>query len=171
VISGEKIFLRGTLPSVEMEGQLVAAIEQIVGPGNAISEYEITPDSDFVPGASSPVYFNEKVLFESGSAVISPDFIPLFAGTPVLLQIQPTVVVTITGHTDSDGSEEANLALSQARVDAVRDWIIDNGGDGDRVIAVGLGESDPIADNSTPEGRQQNRRVEFIIDGFDFIQN
>jgi outer membrane protein OmpA-like peptidoglycan-associated protein len=69
----------------------------------------------------------------------------------------------IEGHTDSTGSDTTNLRLSQDRADAVRVALMSRGIDPQRITATGLGSSQPIAPNSTAEGRQQNRRVEIII--------
>lgn len=168
ILSQGVLFLRGTVPSAEIEMQIINAVAAILPREGIYSEYVIDPDVPFDPTQDAPVYSAESVLFETGSAVIPQEYYPQIAPTPILLQIQPNVVVTVFGHTDSNGTEEANLELSQARVDAVRDWVIAQGGDPERIIAIGMGESEPVADNSTEEGRAQNRRVEFLLEGFDF---
>ena len=145
----------------------VTAFEEIFGEGNVFNEFSIDPDGDFDPAASQEIFLADDVLFNSGSAEIKEQFKPLLEFSPLLLEVQPGVTLWVKGHTDSVGSEEANLALSQARVDAVVDWIIGQDGDSERVFAVGVGEAEPIADNDTDEGRQLNRRVEFIVDNFD----
>jgi outer membrane protein OmpA-like peptidoglycan-associated protein len=71
--------------------------------------------------------------------------------------------VLIEGHTDSTGSDTTNLQLSQDRADAVRSALVAQGIAGNRIIATGLGSSQPAAPNTTVEGRQQNRRVEVVI--------
>lgn len=68
------------------------------------------------------------------------------------------------GHTDSVGSDAYNQTLGQRRADAVRDYLVEQGIEGSRVSAVSFGESRPAADNSTPEGRAENRRVEIIVE-------
>lgn len=78
-----------------------------------------------------------------------------------MLEMNPTIKIKVQGHTDSIGSEQYNLDLSPKRADAVRDYLIKRGVGADRLIAKGLGESVPIATNDTPEGRAENRRVEF----------
>ena len=71
--------------------------------------------------------------------------------------------LSIEGHTDADGAEEANLKLSQARAAAVRAYLMDRHGlDGGRLETKGLGESKPIDGNDTPEGKANNRRVELV---------
>ena len=80
-----------------------------------------------------------------------------------LLFSRPDVFFTFNGHTDSVGSEEDNLALSQARVDAVKDFYVNLGANPDRIEVFAKGESEPIAPNETEEGRALNRRVDTVI--------
>ena len=68
----------------------------------------------------------------------------------------------IEGHTDSDGQEKSNSALSEKRAAAVKEALTDLGIDPSRLQVKGLGESVPVSDNKTPEGKANNRRVEFI---------
>ena len=70
----------------------------------------------------------------------------------------------VEGHTDSRGSESYNQGLSQRRADAVRDYLVQKGYPADRIQARGKGEGSPIADNASPEGRANNRRVEIVIE-------
>lgn len=72
------------------------------------------------------------------------------------------VNIEVAGHTDSRGSDEYNMSLSQQRADAVRNYLIKKGIGADRLTAVGYGESQPVADNATDEGRFKNRRVELV---------
>ncbi len=70
--------------------------------------------------------------------------------------------IEVAGHTDSRGSDEYNMTLSQQRAEAVRNYLISKGIAADRLTAKGYGESQPVADNATDEGRFKNRRVELI---------
>ncbi len=81
-----------------------------------------------------------------------------------LLLRHPNVKITLFGHTDNVGTEEYNLRLSQGRVNSVKDELIKRGIDGERITCIGKGESEPIADNNTAEGRAENRRVEVVFD-------
>ena len=74
----------------------------------------------------------------------------------------PTSTAKIVGHTDSIGTEQYNQALSERRAKAVFDYLASRGVSPSRMQAIGMGESDPVADNATAEGRQLNRRVMLI---------
>jgi outer membrane protein OmpA-like peptidoglycan-associated protein len=69
----------------------------------------------------------------------------------------------VEGHTDSQGNESSNLELGQRRAQSVRDYLVSRGVPTDIITAVGIGQGRPVADNKTPEGRAQNRRVEIIV--------
>lgn len=79
------------------------------------------------------------------------------------LKGQPSMQVEIAGHTDSMGPDEYNQNLSERRANSVRDYLIEKGANGDNLTAKGYGESEPVATNDTPEGREENRRVELRI--------
>jgi outer membrane protein OmpA-like peptidoglycan-associated protein len=82
-----------------------------------------------------------------------------------LLSKNPGLKVEISGHTDNVGSKEFNLQLSQKRAESVVQFLVSNGIDKSRLIAVGYGETRPIADNSSEAGRTENRRTEMKIAG------
>ena len=73
---------------------------------------------------------------------------------------KPNSRIEISGHTDNVGKPETNKALSERRAQACREYLIKQGIDGSRIVAVGYGDSQPIASNDTPKGRQANRRIE-----------
>jgi len=102
------------------------------------------------------------VFFDNDSATIKPESYPDLDRAVQLLQTNDRLNATIEGHTDSNGSDAYNLRLSQRRADAVRQYLVDKGVNASRLAAVGRGESQPIADNATTEGRAQNRRVLLI---------
>ena len=79
------------------------------------------------------------------------------------MQKNPTLRIEISGHTDNVGKDDYNMTLSENRAKSVRQWLIDKGINTQRIVAKGYGKTKPIADNSTEEGRQQNRRTEFKI--------
>ncbi len=168
VLSRGKLYLRGEMPSPLHVAGVVTALEELMGPGNVISEYVVDPEAEFEMGRPSDVFIEDTVLFAFGSADIAPDFYPLLGLGLTLMQMQDTVTIEVYGHTDSVGDAETNLALSQARVDAVKAFYMSQGIDPSRVVVEGRGESDPVADNDTADGRQLNRRVEIVVNGFVF---
>jgi uncharacterized repeat protein (TIGR01451 family) len=101
------------------------------------------------------------VLFDSDSALLRPDQAPVLDELANILAACGTSY-EIAGHTDSIGSEAYNQALSQARVDAIRAALVARGVAAERLISTGYGETRPIADNATVEGRAANRRVAFV---------
>jgi len=105
------------------------------------------------------------VLFDFGKYNLKTDAQIRLAKLAGIIQAHPGLHLAIEGHTDNIGSDEANMKLSQQRADTVRDFIIQQGLAQDMVTAVGLGKAEPVADNSTNEGRQKNRRVEIIVFG------
>jgi outer membrane protein OmpA-like peptidoglycan-associated protein len=103
------------------------------------------------------------VLFDTGQATLKPGAYPTIERVAEILKGEPERRVTIEGHTDSVGSEEYNQALSQRRANAVETALLERGVARDQIIAVGKGESFPVASNDNAGGRQQNRRVELIF--------
>lgn len=104
------------------------------------------------------------VLFASGSAEIQSGGNSNLNKLVNFLKQYPDRNVQIEGHTDNVGSAEYNLALSQRRADSVRRYLIQQGIDSRRLLATGVGMGRPVASNDTATGRQQNRRVEIIIE-------
>ena len=106
----------------------------------------------------------EKVYFDFGKATIQTRSHNLLGQVGSILRANPEVTkLRIEGHTDDKGSESFNRDLSQARAEAVRDFLVGRGIDAGRLEAKGYGEARPIATNGTEAGREKNRRVEFTI--------
>jgi OmpA-OmpF porin, OOP family len=105
----------------------------------------------------------KNVFFETGLATLKKESFPALNELVDALKSKPNLVIEISGHTDNVGSPESNLKLSAERANAVRDYLIKHGIAPARVVAKGYGETQPVADNDTPEGRQQNRRTEVRI--------
>lgn len=103
------------------------------------------------------------ILFATNSARIRPESTPTLEQIGAMLKDHPELRLSIEGHTDAQGETSYNLDLSKRRADAVRDFLVDKlGVDAGRLETAGYGEDRPVADNTTPEGRQQNRRVELV---------
>ena len=113
--------------------------------------------------APAPIQYESielKVLFDNDKSLVKPNYYPEVKRVADFMARHPEVSATIEGHTDSNASDQYNLALSQRRVDAIKKILINNYGvPAARLKSIGYGESRPIATNATAEGRQQNRRV------------
>ncbi|RME98530.1 MAG: flagellar motor protein MotB, partial [Bacteroidetes bacterium] len=105
----------------------------------------------------------KNIRFASGSADLLPSSIHELERLQRLLQEHPNLRIRINGHTNNVGTEAANQRLSEARAKAVYDYLVANQIAADRLEYRGFGESQPIADNDTAEGRRQNRRTEFEV--------
>jgi len=105
----------------------------------------------------------QGILFDVDSDRIRPESTPTLKEIGTMLQEHPDLRISIEGHTDSDGDEAYNLELSTRRAAAVRDFLIEDYDiEAGRLESEGFGESVPAAPNNTPEGKQQNRRVELV---------
>lgn len=105
----------------------------------------------------------KNIFFDYDKATLRPESYPELDRVVELLNQNPNLKVEISGHTDSKGSDEYNLKLSQLRAKSVVDYIISKGIPANKLIAKGYGETQPIDTNETEEGRQNNRRVEFKV--------
>ncbi|MFT4831457.1 MAG: OOP family OmpA-OmpF porin [Psychroserpens sp.] len=103
------------------------------------------------------------ILFDTGSDLIQPQSLGIIRQISQVLLQEGAMKLNIIGHTDADGDAGANLQLSKDRAQAVKNALVQVYGiDASRLTTEGMGEADPVADNSTSEGKAQNRRVEFI---------
>lgn len=104
------------------------------------------------------------VLFASGTAELNAGGASHLVKLGGFLNKYPERTTVIEGYTDSVGSDEFNQALSQRRADAVKSYLVGQGINASRLTAAGKGESSPVGNNGSSTGRQQNRRVEVVID-------
>ena len=108
---------------------------------------------------------DDEVLFRKGSArLLTPAKDSLRELASALKEHEGKPVIKVEGYTDSTGSKTSNQRLSQDRADTVRQFLVQEGVPADTVTAIGFGESNPVASNSTAEGRASNRRVEIVIE-------
>lgn len=104
----------------------------------------------------------DNLQFETGKAIIK-DFSKPYLDELANVLIKTEWVLVVTGHTDNVGSEADNLILSKKRADAVKNYLVSKGIEQNRIETIGKGESEPLVSNETAQGREKNRRVEFII--------
>jgi outer membrane protein OmpA-like peptidoglycan-associated protein len=114
-------------------------------------------------GEGIAVSFESGILFPFDSDVIRPEGRENLRQLAVSLQRYPETEVLIVGHTDSVGSDQYNLGLSNRRAESAKSFLVSQGINPGRIRTSGRGESEPIASNETEAGRQENRRVEVAI--------
>jgi outer membrane protein OmpA-like peptidoglycan-associated protein len=115
-------------------------------------------------GGESQVFIEGKIVFDTNKAIIRPGSEKVLKTLHQFMNEHTEVTrLRIEGHTDARASEEHNMDLSAKRALAVANWLVDNGVDPIRLIAVGFGESKPLAPNVLAEGRADNRRTEFHV--------
>ena len=105
------------------------------------------------------------ILFETGKSTLRPGAAANVRQISTILNQYSDYKISVEGHTDSRGSDALNNRLSQDRAASVRDALVAGGVAADRITSQGFGEAQPVADNATDAGRQQNRRVEVIVLG------
>jgi outer membrane protein OmpA-like peptidoglycan-associated protein len=105
------------------------------------------------------------VLFDTGQYTLKPAARERLARISGIVLAYPDLKLEVEGHTDSTGSHEFNQRLSEKRAASVRDYLVDANVPVNNVVARGLAETDPVADNKTAAGRKLNRRVEMIVSG------
>jgi outer membrane protein OmpA-like peptidoglycan-associated protein len=108
-------------------------------------------------------YTLNNVFFDTGKSILKPESDKELDKLAEYLGYKKTTVIEIGGYTDNVGKDDDNQKLSQARAEAVKNYLVHKGIGADRLQAKGYGASNPVATNDTPEGRQQNRRTEVHI--------
>jgi outer membrane protein OmpA-like peptidoglycan-associated protein len=104
-----------------------------------------------------------NILFDTGKATIKAESEAPLKTVIELLTNDPALALEVQGHTDNTGTKAGNLQLSKDRADAVKAYLVEKGGiAADRLTTAGLGDTAPVADNATEEGRAQNRRVVLV---------
>lgn len=160
------LYLRGAVPSQDVADDVKARLVRIVGEDFLVDELVIDPSVPLVENTTVRLG-NNSVLFKSGDYDIPQESELGFTLWAAFLAVNPDVTLTIVGHTDSVGSQQYNAQLALNRAKVAKAQI----GETDpsvlaRIEVVGRGPDQPIGDNTTPEGRRLNRRVEFAVTGF-----
>jgi len=115
-------------------------------------------------GETTPHAFSPSPLtFAFGSAVPTPESTKTLDEIGTLLKAHPSATIRVESHTDAIGNQEANLNLSQARAESIKNELVDRGVDGARIETAGMGQDLPAASNDTAEGRASNRRSEIVV--------
>ena len=142
------------LSSQNSDGKKAGYIKNIRIAKGAVPLYDkVLTDGKFV---------TTGIKFDVNKATIKAESIGTINYVVKMMQDNPTLRFSVEGHTDSDGEDASNLKLSEARAKAVMDKLVESGIAKDRLTSKGHGESKPMAANDSPEGKAQNRRVEFV---------
>lgn len=121
-------------------------------------------DSDGCPLGGENILSLTGVNFAFDKAVLTPEAeMTLDEAVALMQETDEVLEVRVEGHTDSVGSEQYNMDLSQRRAEAVVQYLVDNGVNSARLVPVGMGEGFPVASNDTDSGRAENRRVDFVV--------
>src|SRR5262249_27902577 len=115
------------------------------------------------PASDSSWFDFDRLLFNTGKATLQGASLEQLTNVAAILKAYPQVRIRIGGYTDNTGDPAANLRLSEERADNVMDELLRLGIDPARMSARGYGEQNPVADNSTEEGRQKNRRISLRV--------
>jgi len=136
--------------------------KQIVVRGKEMDQQMVAAEAMEAEIAKSGQCSIYGILFDTGKATIQPASQTCLNEVAKLLKKNADWKMTVEGHTDNAGTKEANTKLSQQRAEAVRSWLVGHGIDPGRLTARGLGDSKPVADNTTEDGRAKNRRVALV---------
>jgi OOP family OmpA-OmpF porin len=150
----------GTAPSTD---ELIRLRD---GPLAALALEELTFEAEVEPAVVAAELTGAlagRTTFAPGSATLSDETVAVLDEAAIVLVANPSTRFVVAGHTDSEGDEEANLRLSDERARSVVEYLVAAGVAPDRLEARGFGESQPVADNGTAEGRAANRRIEFVV--------
>lgn len=142
--------IEGVRSLIEAEGTTLE--DRLAGLDAEITETEVK------------IRLSGSVLFDFNSTDIRPDAEPALGEVIKVLEAYRDNRVRIEGHTDSIDTEAYNQELSERRAASVHHWLVAHGAEGGLMQTRGFGESEPVANNDTPEGRQLNRRVEIVIE-------
>lgn len=162
--SGQRIVLTGAAPdyaSKKKAGEIAAAVDGVTSVDNQIA---IIGEAGTCQAKLDSYLAREQVTFKKGKAELTESSYPLL-GMLASIARNCNARLEVATHTDAEGDAAINMKLSQRRADTVRKYLVQSGVDADHVEARGYGETQPIADNSTEEGREANRRVELRVIG------
>jgi len=146
--------LSGAGVGLYMDRQAAKLREELAGTGVSVTKV----------GDNIVLNMPGNVTFATDQAEVKSNFYPVLNSVAKVMKEYEKTLVHVTGHTDSTGGYEYNLGLSQRRADSVSSYLAAQGVQSVRLQARGFGPDRPVASNDTPDGRQQNRRVEITLE-------
>lgn len=172
-VSSEKVYIEGRAASPDIEAEINDALRARLPEGlpfttlvvtdPALSEVKTPPANKECAGAVAEILSEQQISFAPNSGKIAEESLPVIDDIALVLKNCATAGFEIGGHTDSQGGEVLNQALSQTRADAVLDALLERDVLIAHMSARGYGESQPIGDNETDAGRAKNRRIAFKL--------
>lgn len=163
-VSGTQISLKGNVANEAQRQQVASQIATSLNPTYSIDNGLIVAGGD-AQNVLDKTLSNRVVEFESGAATLTPVGRAILDEMGAAIKQIGTPKIQLTGHTDSQGNRLANVALSLARANTVRSYLIEKGIAAESLSASGSGPDQPVASNDTVEGRAKNRRIEFRLAG------
>jgi OOP family OmpA-OmpF porin len=158
-IDGTQIDVRGEVQNEAQRQQIASNMSTSLNPTYTIKNgLRVTASAQ---GVLDQTLANRTIEFETGSATLAPKGRQILDQMANVLLNLNSKTVAIIGHTDNAGSRQSNLALSQARADTVKGYLVAKGIPPQSLTATGVGPDQPVASNDTDEGRARNRRIEF----------
>ncbi|HYS88316.1 MAG TPA: OmpA family protein, partial [Bradyrhizobium sp.] len=168
VVSDREVKLSGDAFYDAAAAQIRAGLKDFPQGWQFKADISVKPASAPVDGTVCQQLFSDllakgKIRFESGRATIDPDSAGLLDRLIETALRCPSANIEIAGHTDADGEDGFNQALSEKRAQAVTDFLVKAGLPAERFTAMGYGSTQPVAGNDTDEGKAQNRRIDFVV--------
>ena len=157
-------FAQPDVISVQNRLYVPPPIEELVPTSTTVPDLPASLRDLVLQARLSAVAAHPPIQFESGGDRITLESVPTLDRLAAFLLFEPTLRVQIIGHTDSDEKVPGdNLRLSAVRAEAVRTQLLARGVEPERLVTLGMGHADPIADNLTKSGKAANRRIEFLM--------
>jgi OmpA-OmpF porin, OOP family len=160
-IDGTQIDMKGEVGNEAQRQQIASDMATALNPTYTIRNGLRVSASE--QGLLDQTLANRTIEFETGSATLAPEGKQILDQMSAVLAKMPNRTVDIIGHTDNSGSRASNIALSQARADAVKGYLVTKGIAPQQMTTTGVGPDQPIASNDTNDGRARNRRIEFRV--------
>lgn len=162
VLGEGTVILDGSVPDEDLADAYARRLGELVGDESIVMHMAVDPRSS---GETLRLDVDAQLGLPTASSPFDAEYEAVRDLAAAALDALPEATLVIEGHTDDIGDEATNLALSRAGAQLAAQWLVEQGIPADRITTTGAGETEPIADNGTPQGRQANRRLEVSIQG------